>query len=70
MGTYGTGAGNVGYVPSAVRRKLMYNDNLLLERQSLAKKYLYSQVRKRIKITGAKMAHIEKLYKYHLRAGY
>lgn len=47
-----------------------YKENILAERQGLVRKYLYSQVRVMVKVSGTKAAHLDKLYKYNLRVGY
>lgn len=46
----------------------MYNSNLCVERSNLLRKYLYSQRRGSVKLTGVKHARLYKLYLYAIRA--
>lgn len=47
---------------------MTYRENIEAERRALLRKFYYSQNRSSIKVTGAKYAHMQKLYTYLLRS--
>lgn len=52
-----------------VKGEFEYSTNLNFERSTLIRKFWHSdKTRNRAKVTGAKAAHLSKLYRYMLRA--
>ena len=53
----------------AIKGCCTYSNNLEFQRRVLIRKFWYSdKTRSRAKVTGAKAAHLDKLYSYMLRS--
>jgi len=51
-----------------MKGKFDYFTNVEAERRLLVNKFWFGQKRSRAKVTGAKAAHLDKLYRYVLRS--